>query len=278
MAPAAAAVRHQPPRHHLRIEYDISLGDSLSVGVQPNASGQSVPTSQGYDNDLYHLLRARDLLHGIDLRLVELGCPGETTGTMINGGICAYTGATSQLDAATAFLKAHRGQVALVTLDIGNNNVDHCVAASGIDLGCVEQGIAADATDLPTITAALRKADPDRTTRWAGLNAYDPYLASWLTGTAGQALASASSQLQQQFNAIPQQVYSQAGFSLVDIANAFHSYDTTTVPLPGYGSVPLNVASICELTWMCAPAPQGPNIHATSLGYAVMAKAILAKL
>ena len=56
--------------------------------------------------------------------------------------------------------------------------------------------------------------------------------------------------------------------------NAFSSADLTdTAALPGVGTVPLNVARICEWTWMCAPAPVGPNIHANAAGYQVIADA-----
>ena len=30
---------------------------------------------------------------------------------------------------------------------------------------------------------------------------------------------------------------------------------------------------ICEMTWMCAPAPQGPNIHRNRAGYMAYASA-----
>jgi hypothetical protein len=38
-------------------------------------------------------------------------------------------------------------------------------------------------------------------------------------------------------------------------------------------SAPLNVARICQWTWMCAPAPVGPNIHANAAGYRQLAAA-----
>lgn len=276
-ASTASASAH-PDRHHATVEYYVSLGDSLSVGVQPNRQGTSLDTDQGYSDDLYAELRVLDALRGIDLRLVKLGCSGETSHTMIDGGVCTYQGSNSQLGAATAFLAAHPGQVALVTLDIGSNDVDHCVGPSGIDTTCVQQGFGQLATDLPTITAALRHADPSSVTRWVGLNYYDPYLASWLSGAQGQATAAESTTLQAALNQIPQAVYPQAGFEVVDIAAAFRSTATTLVPLPGFGRVPLNVASICTLTWMCAPAPQGPNIHPRPVGYVVMSLAIAARL
>src|ERR1700691_4956937 len=85
--------------------YYLALGDSLSQGVQPDAAGTSVATAQGYPDQLYAVLHRRQTA----LRMVQLSCPGETTGTMIPGGTCHYSGG-SQLAAATAFLTAHRGR------------------------------------------------------------------------------------------------------------------------------------------------------------------------
>ena len=91
--------------------YYLALGDSLAQGVQPNTSGAAVETNQGYVDDLYGLYRGEVA----GLQLAKLGCPGETTTTMIYGGIC-YPAGTSQLDRAVAFLRSHH--VALVTIDI----------------------------------------------------------------------------------------------------------------------------------------------------------------
>ncbi len=96
-ASSPAARRAAPP-----VSYYLALGDSLSQGVQPDASGASVRTQEGYANQLYSALR----VHQPGLRLVKLGCPGETTATMISGGICRYPGG-SQLAAAVRFLGAH---------------------------------------------------------------------------------------------------------------------------------------------------------------------------
>src|SRR3984885_12861901 len=81
--------------------YYLALGDSLSQGVQPDAAGTSVETGQGYPDQLYAMLHPGQP----SLQLVKLGCPGETTVTMIHGGICRYRGG-SQLAAAVAFLSA----------------------------------------------------------------------------------------------------------------------------------------------------------------------------
>src|SRR5215471_13395856 len=78
----------------------LSLGDSLAQGVQPNAQGVSVETKQGYPDQLFTALR----LGNPTLKLVKLGCPGETTLTMIKGGICHNYSLGSQLKQAVAFL------------------------------------------------------------------------------------------------------------------------------------------------------------------------------
>jgi hypothetical protein len=60
------------------------------------------------------------------------------------------------------------------------------------------------------------------------------------------------------------------------VFTAFHSADfADRVRLPGVGALPRSVATICQLTWACAAAPQGPNEHANDLGYAIMAAAFL---
>src|SRR5258708_24350282 len=102
--------------------YYVSLGDSLSQGYQLGHD-----TDQGYADDLYATLKAKDP----SLQLVKLGCPGETTTTMVNGGICTYPQG-SQLGPANAFLAAHRRQSRFLTLDIGANHVDGCLTGGGL--------------------------------------------------------------------------------------------------------------------------------------------------
>ncbi len=53
---------------------------------------------------------------------MDLGCPGEITTTFVHGGKCPYAEG-SQLAAAEAFLSAHQGQVAFVTIDIGGDDI-----------------------------------------------------------------------------------------------------------------------------------------------------------
>jgi lysophospholipase L1-like esterase len=245
--------------------YYLALGDSLAQGVQPNASGVSVETNHGYVDDLYAVESTR--VPG--LQLEKLGCPGETTTTMINGGICAYSKSkkhNSQLYQAEHFLKSHT--VAFVTIDIGANNVDGC--APGFDPTCISAGFAAATTDLPTILSSLQAAAPG--VPIFAMNYYDPFLAAWLQATPGLAIAIASEDLADKFNGLLGSIYSAFSVPVADVAGTFQTDDfTDIVTIPIFGSVPLNVGLICSWTWMCVLPPQLPNIHANDLGYEVIA-------
>ena len=77
-----------------------------------------------------------------------------------------------------------------------------------------------------------------------------------------------------------ERIYKTAGSPVADVEGAFSTTDVATkvvVGLPGIGTVPLNVARICQWTWMCAPPP-GPDIHANTEGYGVIAGAFLKAL
>jgi lysophospholipase L1-like esterase len=252
--------------------YYLALGDSLSQGVQPDAAGASVETGQGYPDLVYATLLASHPA----LRLVRLGCPGETTQTMMHGGICHYS-AGSQLAAATAFLRAHRGHVFLVTIDIGANDLEACGNQPGIAqlASCIGQLPKATA-NVAAILASLRAAAGPGV-RIAGMNYYLPALAEWRSGLLGRATAELSEKFAVAYDDLLKRAYGQAG---ITVANVFGAFETTNfgdpVTVPGVGSVPRNVARICQWTWECAPPPRGPNQHANAAGYRVIADAILA--
>jgi len=240
--------------------YYVSLGDSLAAGTQPG----HFFTNESYTDQLFADLRvARPTL-----RHEKLGCPGETTASMITPDLpfegrnahnpCQYPHG-SQLAEAVNFLHAHQKFVALVTIDIGPNDLFR------------GGGVPAIATNLPIILAALREAaGPD--VPIIGMNFYDPFLASvWFTNPAGLGteIAQAVGLNKNVFEAI----YAAAGVPVADVESAFAT--TVTTPVSG---VPFNVVRICAWTWMCAPAPLGPDIHANAAGYHAIALAFEAKL
>jgi lysophospholipase L1-like esterase len=254
--------------------YYLSLGDSLAVGVQPDSAGASLPTNAGYANRLYDMLHTRSPR----LRLVKLGCSGETTTTMIHGGICSYP-AGSQLGAAEQFLTAHRGHVALVTIDIGANDPNSCILG-GLSIskipGCVNASITHTLGDLRTILAGIRHAG-GRAVPVIGMTYYVPELAGWLQTGYGKELAVLSERLAAGYNRLLTGVYRQYGARVANVFAAFGSADFgRKVRTPGHGLLPRNVATVCAWTWACASAPRGPNEHANDSGYRVIAKQFLA--
>jgi lysophospholipase L1-like esterase len=250
-----------------RPNYYLALGDSLAIGVQPSASGEDVPTNQGYADDLFAVFRRR----APRLGLAKLGCSGETTATMIHGGVCIYAEG-SQLAAAVSFLQTHK--VGLVTLDIGANDIDNCISVTGIDTTCVKDGLTSVATNLPQILAELRNAAGPNTLIVA-MNYYDPFLSAWELGPSGRALAVASLQATKGFNDILEHAYQAFAIPVADVASAYHIGDFTPVPPT---DLPLNVFVTLSWTWMGAPPPVGPNIHPNATGYVVIARAFVNKI
>jgi lysophospholipase L1-like esterase len=252
--------------------YYLALGDSLSRGAQPNTQGKTVPTNQGYANDIY----AADKKKIKGLKLEQLGCLGETTTTMLNGGKCAYS-AGSQMKAALKFIDKHKKQIAFITFDIGANDIDSCVSSTGaIDLPCIGTGTTTIKTNLPTISQELRKAVGSKV-KIAGMTYYDPFLALYLQGATGQGTANLSVTLAKSINATLAADFMAQQIRVADVATAFDVYAPFTTTVPG-SSEPVAVADTCSLTWMCAAAPRGPNIHATVAGYEKIAKVFLAVL
>ena len=266
---AGSVLAVQPAAHAVTPTYYLSLGDSLSVGYQPGAGHYgnygTYGTNQGYANDLYASLAATHP----GLQLVQMGCSGETTGTMINGGICTYPHG-SQLAEAEAFLAAHRGAVTYLTIDIGANDVDGCAVGGSINYTCVTQGVATITQNVPKIMAGLRAAG-GYSGEWAGMSYYDPFLVEYLSGSSGQTVAAASVTLLLGLNTDLATEYALFGATTADVFDTFQSANfLTSQNVPGYGTEPTNVALICAWTWECYGVN---NIHANAVGYAKIANA-----
>jgi lysophospholipase L1-like esterase len=268
--PALAEARKAP------VKYYVSLGDSLSVGVQPNASGTSKNTKQGYPRQLAKLAGK--------LKLVEYGCGGATTESFLKGnkkcaparkpGYKNTSAGTSQAAAAVKFIKKHRKQIAFVTIDIGANDVASCAKPTGIDFACVGKGVASVKKNSATIAKRLRKAGGKKMPM-AVMTLYDPFLQQWLVSDSGKGIARASVGIaKEQVNDVLAKAFKKQKFKVADVAKAFDTYVPfeKTTKFRGQAGVPVAVAQVCKLTWMCNPAPVGPNIHANKKGYGVIAK------
>jgi lysophospholipase L1-like esterase len=249
----------------------LDLGASQSVGVQPVTSHHGQPTNRGYANYLVALEAAK----GVTLQLRQLGCPGESTMTMITGNDRCYRSPDSQLADAVAFLRAHQNQTGLVTVELGFNNVARCLRSPALAGACVANQIGVVSQQLPQILSALKTvAGPNVTI--IGLGHADPFLAKALSGPAGTASSAQSLMAMQQLNSALASAYAAYSMPMVDVAAAFKMTSTNPTVLAGVGKVPLNVAQACLLTWMCQPTPLGPNLHPNDAGYQVIAGAIAA--
>jgi lysophospholipase L1-like esterase len=243
--------------------YYVALGDSL-------ASGYASPSGEGYANDLTTYLQKSDP----NIELVDLGCSGETTTSMIEGGICSYNG-KSQLAAATSFLAANRGSVALVTVDIGGNDYINCINAypEGYSAQCITNTNATVTTNLTTIVSQIQAA-AGPTVPMLGMNYFDPFLDEWPGGAPGQALARESVPVVGEVNDTIGAVYQGAAMAVADVAGAFQTTDLSHKVKSYVGRVPVAVANTCNwLDFTCEKGQGGYGDDANAAGSAVVAGA-----
>jgi lysophospholipase L1-like esterase len=231
--------------------YYLSLGDSLGYGYQAvkvaTATG-AASFNTGYTDDLSKLLA----LTGHRRTTVNYACPGETSSTFISGG-CPWTFgggplhdpySGSQLDAARSFLQNHQGQVPLITLSIGANDVlgdlTSCQASVS---GCPLLGhLATLHANLDLVLTQLRGLAP--TARIVVLSLYNPF-AKAVPSSAALALA------------VDATIDATALSHGVRVADAYVPFNI--VPWPG----------LCKLTYYCSNG----DIHPTDLGYSEIAAA-----
>lgn len=248
----------------------LALGDSVAAGTQaPDAF-----TDDGYVDALFD--RVRGPLGLTDF--VNLACPGDDTGEMLDGddptntpiGSICYGdltapgidfGAPSQVEAAEAFLAANAGNVGLITITVGANDILGCQN----DPTCIQNALAFSIpANLSEILFRLQAAAPG--VPIVGMNYYNPNLAYYLVpGLEG--VAEQSNQLTALGNQVLTGVYTAFGVPVADVASKFRIYEDTSE------SLPLNVRMNCLYTAMCDRV-QGqlvfsPNadIHPSDLGY-----------
>jgi lysophospholipase L1-like esterase len=242
--------------------YYVALGDSLSTGGGATAG-------QGYVDQVFAF--AQQSIPGLVLK--NLGCGGDDTTRMINGGLCHNYTTGNQLGDAEAFLAAHAGSISFVTIDVGGDDIVGCGLSGSINQTCVAKALQNIATNLPIILASLRAQAPKVTI--VGMTYYDPILADWLSGPAGQATARESVTVLKELNTSLMKIYRKFH---VKVANAQRAFASTN--FRGKGSyngqtLPRNVANICNWTHMCET---NPNIHTNDVGHTKLAAVYEAKL
>lgn len=244
--------------------YYVSLGDSLAAGYQPDTNQDE---AIAYTDKIYEKLKQSEpnLVH------IRLGCSGETTVTMIEGGKCDRKEGPTQLGIAVDFMTAHPGQIKYVTNNIGANDIYRCVRGGTPDVGCIVTNLGNIRTNLGIIDSSLREAGGKDAT-YVGLTYYNPMLSSWLKGGTGKLIAAGTTALSNILTQTIVSVNSANGWKTADIAAVFSNNDFGgPVSVPGFGDLPTNVARLCTWTWMCEVG----DIHANPVGHQVIADAIL---
>lgn len=274
--PAAAQAAPKKPEKAKQQLY-VSLGDSYSVGYQPTSPTEGAPTTHGFANQLLPLAKAK----GYDFRLVNFGCGGATTESILQTPGCepksraiggpVYT--QTQADAAVAYIKAHRKQMGLITVSISGNDVTACAQAADA-VSCVGQATGQIKSNVSGLAKRLRAAAGPKVPI-VGTTYPDVILGDWVLGNPSLAQVSVVA-FQQLINPALKESYAAGKAGFVDVTAATGAYtplDQTTELAP-YGTIPVAVAKVCELTYFC----QWSNIHARTPGYGVIAELIAGTL
>ena len=268
----------------------VSLGDSYSVGYQPSP----VPgATSGYTG----VVAAAK-----GLQLENFGCGGATTSSILTAtGTCGTNGygppaatdvgpstpSETQIQAADAFISANQGNIGLITVSIGGNDVTSCVSAASPD-SCVLAAIPTIKANVTTLVGDLRAAlgPSGKTVPIIGLSYPDVILGQWVNNggtptfppsTANQSLAATSQfAFKSLINPALKTAYKTGKAKLVDVTKKTGAYTkltkTTSITLAPFGmiTVPKAVAEVCNLTWYC----QLGNIHANTAGYTLIGNLI----
>jgi hypothetical protein len=209
------------------------------------ALGDSVPVWNGNSSYPY-LIASNYSSTNPGLQVVDMACSGETTGTMLANSLCAPAPQRSQQQEAVAFLQAHQGQVALITIDNGGNDLLPCVNGLTVNLSCIQQAESTMVQNLDTILNGLRQA-AGPTVPIVGMNYFDPFLGDWLAGGSTQVEADLSVSIVTNLNTLLAGAYQQVGAPVADVQSAFDTTDLTDMVSSPWGEVPTAVDKACSL-------------------------------
>ena len=261
-AGAATAASASPPPHLVPPKsYYLALGDSIGYGFQTSKALAGLPPD-AFNTGYADLFAARLRQLRPRIATVNYSCPGESTATFLLPCIWKASGHAlhndypgSQLDAALAFLAAHRGQVSPVTLSLNGNDINEfLLTCPPGDLACLQAGaptaIAAYQDRLTSILRQLRAAAPDAEIIVVG--AYDPNIGAFafadpLFTKLNQAQQAAAAAVRARF------------------ADPFPAFNPQ-------GDPAAETAAICALTLLCS---QGDG-HPSDTGYRALASIVWA--
>ena len=251
-----AVAASPPPRLTPPKSYYLALGDSIAYGFQTSKALAGLPPD-AFDTGYADLFAARLRQLRPQIATVNYSCPGESTTTFRQPCIWKTSGHAlhndypgSQLDAALAFLAAHRGKVSPITLSLNGNDINEflqtCLPG---DLACIQAGapaaIAAYQARLTSILRLLHAAAPDAEIIVVG--AYDPNIGAFafadpLFAQLNQAQQAAAATVRARF------------------ANPFPVFNPQ-------GDPAAETTAICTLTLVCSQA----DGHPSDTGYRALA-------
>ena len=212
-------------------------GAAPRLAVQPQTStptyylalGDSVPVWDG-SHSYPHLLLAKYRQSMPSLQMTNLAVSGATTISMRTGG---------QYSAALAFLGAHEGHIAFITLDIGGNDVLPCSHDTEFSQ-CTQ--VKAMKTNIEAMLTGLHGAAPGIPI--FDMTYYDPLLGNWFVGGATRANVLAGVPVLVDLNQTLTALYG-AKYT-APVATAFQVTDSTTFEASPWGHAPVDVVKACQ--------------------------------
>jgi lysophospholipase L1-like esterase len=268
----------------------LALGDSLAYGyhqaqfqneLKEKGFVEAANFDDGYVDDFGATLK----LLNPKLTIVNDGCPGETTDTMIKGsgvGAAFCAGGPTGTPFPKAFLHhsypgtqladalaiAKEPGVGTITLDIGANDILQFLGSTcGFPTAftCTEEQVAAEighvVTNIGSILGQLRAAAPKA--KIVFVSQYNPYPTVLSPEGRGDATVEA-------LNTAIKGVASTLGVRFANTARVINFSGTHGGPEAG------DIPTVCAFTAMCPggtfnPASPEADIHPTKAGYAAMA-------
>jgi lysophospholipase L1-like esterase len=230
--------------------YYLALGDSMAYGMQPTKAEAPPSAATGFVAPFAASLRRLSPT----LKVVNYGCPGESTATFIRGGCDwlkhggklhdAFRG--SQLKAALSFLRAHPGEVSPITVTLWGNDVPLPLSQNA------KGAPAAIASFEKRFGASLKQ-----------LRAAAPTAEIIVTG-AWNPEADRLRQARPLYRSLDAAIGRAAAASRARVADMFAVFN-------GTGSVRAQQARLCRLSFICSKG----DPHPTDAGYRAMADAFM---
>jgi lysophospholipase L1-like esterase len=299
VAPAASQAATMAKAKKAPELYYLSLGDSYSEGYQTPA----LVDGPGYTD------KVAKKEH---MQLENFGCGGATTTSLLNTVGCSsgqqevahevLYPTTTQEVAALDFISEHPGQIGLITVSIGGNDVTSC-AVQANPVSCVVAASTTITTNVDKLVSDLDTALTSNgdTARLVGLTYPDVILGAdvFPVGATNPVLAGESVlAFDSIINPALKAAYTSVTYgSFVDVTDAPYvkgpiaatagddtgSWSLTTGAYTGpttkfmpFGkTVPESVAEVCKLTYYCSIVG---DIHPTTKGYAFIDSLVLPDL